>query len=153
MKVVVTHAEPKPGVTKATIHPANAQNKMVSMNTNVLDGRPWHLASAIIGSRRCRRRLVPRLEPPQPGQLCHEFSARPFQCLQCRAFLRRCRRQFQVPPVFPGPRSAVQRRNGVFKSRGVQGRRRHRGRERFEIRRREWCKVEIKPRCNVISRR
>ena len=44
---MLTHAEPKPGATQATIHPANAQNKMVSMNTNVLDGRPWHLASAI----------------------------------------------------------------------------------------------------------
>lgn len=44
---ILKKAEATPGLTQATIHPANAQNKMVSQNTNVLDGRPWHLAAAI----------------------------------------------------------------------------------------------------------
>jgi predicted amidohydrolase len=45
---IVTRASAASGLTTATIHPANAQNKFVSQNTNVLDGRPWQLVDAIV---------------------------------------------------------------------------------------------------------
>jgi predicted amidohydrolase len=36
------------GLTTAVIHPAASANKMVSHRTDVLNGRPWHLAETII---------------------------------------------------------------------------------------------------------
>ncbi|MBJ93939.1 MAG: hypothetical protein CMP23_05615 [Rickettsiales bacterium] len=44
---LTVQALPNPGLTIGNVHPAAATNKMVSANTNVLDGRPWHLAEAI----------------------------------------------------------------------------------------------------------
>lgn len=49
---IVTLADPAPGLTRAIIHPANAQNKQVSYRTNLLDGRPWQLVGAITGVER-----------------------------------------------------------------------------------------------------
>jgi len=46
---IVTLASGEPGITTAAIHPANAQNRFVSHRTDVVDGRPWHLAGAIVG--------------------------------------------------------------------------------------------------------
>ncbi|HQV29569.1 MAG TPA: carbon-nitrogen hydrolase family protein [Thermoflexales bacterium] len=45
---IVTLASGGPGATTAAIHPANAQNRFVSHRTDVVDGRPWHLAGAIV---------------------------------------------------------------------------------------------------------
>ncbi|WP_420630154.1 nitrilase-related carbon-nitrogen hydrolase [Candidatus Leptofilum sp.] len=44
---IVTHATDQPGLTTATIHPAHTQNKEVSKNTDVVNGRPWYLVEAI----------------------------------------------------------------------------------------------------------
>jgi len=44
---VVTMAQGD-GLTAAKIHPAAAVNKMISQKTDVLNGRPWHLAEPII---------------------------------------------------------------------------------------------------------
>lgn len=44
---IVTHAPNQPGLTTATVHPAHTQNKEVSKNTDVVNGRPWHLVEAI----------------------------------------------------------------------------------------------------------
>ncbi len=44
---LVTHAD-GPGLTLASIYPAAADNKMVSHRTDVLHGRPWHLASPLL---------------------------------------------------------------------------------------------------------
>jgi predicted amidohydrolase len=46
---LVVEAAPAPGMTRATIHPAHAQNKLVSHRTDLLNGRPWRLAGAITG--------------------------------------------------------------------------------------------------------
>ncbi len=43
----ITPAPPTPGWTWATLRPAAAANRMVSHRTNVVDGRPWHLAAPI----------------------------------------------------------------------------------------------------------
>jgi len=45
---IVTRASAKSGLCKATIHPANAKNKVMSKGTDVLDGRPWALAEGIV---------------------------------------------------------------------------------------------------------
>ena len=37
------HAEPRPGTTGVEIHPRWAQNKVVSLGTDLLAGRPWQL--------------------------------------------------------------------------------------------------------------
>ena len=34
-------------VLQVTLHPANASNKVVSASTDLLAGRPWHVAGAI----------------------------------------------------------------------------------------------------------
>ncbi len=47
---IVTRASAHAGLTMAKIHPANAQNKLVSRGTNVLDGRPWQLSGEIVGA-------------------------------------------------------------------------------------------------------
>ncbi|NTU82081.1 MAG: carbon-nitrogen hydrolase family protein, partial [Chloroflexales bacterium] len=49
---IITQASAEPGLTRASIHPANAQNKQVSYRTNLLDGRPWQLVGAITGTER-----------------------------------------------------------------------------------------------------
>lgn len=40
---LVTRAGPLPGLTRAAIFPAQAQNRMISQQTNVVEGRPWRL--------------------------------------------------------------------------------------------------------------
>ena len=44
---IVTRAANQPGLTTATVHPAHTQNKKVSKNTDVVNGRPWYLVEAI----------------------------------------------------------------------------------------------------------
>jgi predicted amidohydrolase len=44
---IITYAGTDSGLTKATVHPAHTQNKEVSKNTDVVNGRPWYLAQAI----------------------------------------------------------------------------------------------------------
>ena len=44
---IVTRAANQPGLTTATVHPAHTQNKEVSKNTDVVNGRPWYLVEAI----------------------------------------------------------------------------------------------------------
>lgn len=44
---VVTRAARAPGVTLATVHPANSANKVVSRGTDLVRGRAWHLAAPI----------------------------------------------------------------------------------------------------------
>lgn len=46
---IITRAGLKPGLTRAEVHPAHTQNKEVSKNTDVVNGRPWYLAQAITG--------------------------------------------------------------------------------------------------------
>ncbi len=41
-------ASPQPGLLQATLRPANAAHKVVSMNTDLLANRPWDLAAAIV---------------------------------------------------------------------------------------------------------
>ena len=40
----------EPGVVVQTIHPARAVNRQISKGTNLVDGRPWELAGALISS-------------------------------------------------------------------------------------------------------
>ena len=44
---LVTRAENEPGLTQLTVHPEATINKIVSRNTDLVDGRPWYLAEAI----------------------------------------------------------------------------------------------------------
>ncbi len=44
---IVTRADDNPGLTTAVVHPAHTQNKEVSRNTDVVNGRPWYLVEAI----------------------------------------------------------------------------------------------------------
>ena len=46
---IVNRATDAPGLTQATVHPAHTQNKEVSKNTDVVNGRPWYLVEAITG--------------------------------------------------------------------------------------------------------
>ncbi|MEQ6903297.1 nitrilase-related carbon-nitrogen hydrolase [Nocardioides sp. YIM 152588] len=51
---VISRPDPVPaesGVTVATLRPACAVNRFVSRGTDVVDGRPWHLASALVSQR------------------------------------------------------------------------------------------------------
>ncbi len=47
---LVTRAENEPGLTQLTVHPEATVNKVVSRNTDLVDGRPWYLAEAITSS-------------------------------------------------------------------------------------------------------
>ena len=47
---LVTRTESKPGLTQLTVHPEATVNKIVSRNTDLVDGRPWYLAEAITAS-------------------------------------------------------------------------------------------------------
>ena len=40
-------APPRPGITRVDIHPRWAENKEVSLGTDLLSGRPWHLLEPI----------------------------------------------------------------------------------------------------------
>ena len=42
-----TLASSGPGVTTMTLQPQNAANKVLSRNTDLLDGRPWHIAEQL----------------------------------------------------------------------------------------------------------
>lgn len=44
---LVTRAANEPGLTQFTVHPEATVNKIVSRNTDLVDGRPWYLAEAI----------------------------------------------------------------------------------------------------------
>ncbi|MEX0827387.1 MAG: nitrilase-related carbon-nitrogen hydrolase, partial [Haliea sp.] len=44
---ICNRSDPVPGVYHSTLYPANAANKMVSLNTDLLTNRPWELAQAI----------------------------------------------------------------------------------------------------------
>ena len=44
---VLTWAEPDQAITPVTLRPANAANKVVSMGTDLLAGRPWQLIDAL----------------------------------------------------------------------------------------------------------
>lgn len=44
---MLTRALPTPGVTLATVHPANAANKVVSRGTDMVRGRAWWLSGVI----------------------------------------------------------------------------------------------------------
>lgn len=46
---IVTYADDSFGLTTAVVHPAHTQNKEVSKNTDVVNGRPWYLVEAITG--------------------------------------------------------------------------------------------------------
>ena len=46
---IVTRAAEGQPFTRATVHPAHAADKVVSHRTHLVDGRPWHLSSAITG--------------------------------------------------------------------------------------------------------
>jgi nitrilase len=48
---VLTRAAPSPGATIATVHPANAANKVVSRGTDLVRGRAWWLAGPITATR------------------------------------------------------------------------------------------------------
>ena len=45
---LITRAPNAPGLTQATIYPAQASNKVISQKTNLVDNRPWWLAKGII---------------------------------------------------------------------------------------------------------
>jgi predicted amidohydrolase len=45
---LITRAENKPGLTRATIYPAQAANKTISQKTNLVENRPWWLAKGTI---------------------------------------------------------------------------------------------------------
>ncbi|HEY1075378.1 MAG TPA: carbon-nitrogen hydrolase family protein [Fontimonas sp.] len=45
---VLTRAAPVPGITQATVHPANAANKVVSVGTDMVRGRAWWLSGPIV---------------------------------------------------------------------------------------------------------
>ncbi|MGW1771416.1 nitrilase-related carbon-nitrogen hydrolase [Streptomyces sp. NPDC002104] len=51
-----------PGLTLATIRPRQAENRLVSRGTDLVDGRPWRLAEALV---------APRSIPQSPGPLPH----------------------------------------------------------------------------------
>lgn len=44
---ICTYADNEPGLTMLTVQPENTINKVVSKNTDLVDGRPWYLANAI----------------------------------------------------------------------------------------------------------
>lgn len=44
---IVTTAADDAGLTRATVHPAHTQNKVVSQRTDLIKGRPWYIAEAI----------------------------------------------------------------------------------------------------------
>ncbi len=45
---IVTDAKPAPDLTHAVVAPAQAANRLVSRNTDLVDGRPWRLVQALI---------------------------------------------------------------------------------------------------------
>ena len=45
---IVTRAENATGLTRGTIYPALAANKVISQKTNLVDNRPWWLAKGIL---------------------------------------------------------------------------------------------------------
>lgn len=45
---IITRATPQPGLTRAPIFPACAENRMISQKTNVVEGRPWQLVDGLV---------------------------------------------------------------------------------------------------------
>lgn len=48
-KPIVIFADADARLTRGLIHPRRAENRFVSSNTDVVDGRPWHLMQGITG--------------------------------------------------------------------------------------------------------
>ncbi|MBL8057398.1 MAG: carbon-nitrogen hydrolase family protein [Anaerolineales bacterium] len=46
----VTRAAAGPGLTRASVYPAAAANRLISQRTDVVDGRPWRLVQALTGT-------------------------------------------------------------------------------------------------------
>ncbi len=49
---LITEVKPAQAITHATVAPAQAANRLVSRNTNLVDGRPWRLLDAITQAER-----------------------------------------------------------------------------------------------------
>nr|WP_281388661.1 carbon-nitrogen hydrolase family protein [Litorivivens lipolytica] len=47
---MLTHANKSSAVTPVVLHPKNAENKVVSHRTHVIDNRPWHLLEPMLAS-------------------------------------------------------------------------------------------------------
>lgn len=47
---ILTYAPDTPSITVAPVYPACAGNRMVSQKTDLVDGRPWWLLGALVGS-------------------------------------------------------------------------------------------------------
>jgi hypothetical protein len=47
----IVRARPGAGVLRATVTPSAAHNKVVSHRTDLISGRPWRLASALVEER------------------------------------------------------------------------------------------------------
>lgn len=45
---LITRASNEPGLTRMTIYPANAGNRLISQQTDLVDGRAWRLAAPLI---------------------------------------------------------------------------------------------------------
>jgi predicted amidohydrolase len=45
---LITRATAEPGLTRATIYPANAGNRLISQQTDLVDGRAWRLAAPLV---------------------------------------------------------------------------------------------------------
>lgn len=45
---MMTYATADAGVTQVTLHPKNAENKVVSLRTHVINSRPWHLLQPLL---------------------------------------------------------------------------------------------------------
>lgn len=48
---MLTHAGAEPSVTPLVLHPKNAENKVVSHRTHLIDGRPWHLLEPLLATK------------------------------------------------------------------------------------------------------
>ncbi len=48
---IVTRADAEPGLTRAPVYPALAENRVVTHLTDVVDSRPWWLLDAITSDR------------------------------------------------------------------------------------------------------
>lgn len=48
---MLTRADSQAGVTPLVLHPKNAENKVVSHRTHLIDGRPWHLLEPLLATK------------------------------------------------------------------------------------------------------
>lgn len=47
---MMTHANGDAGITSCTLHPVNAENKVVSHRTHLIEGRPWQLMQPVVAA-------------------------------------------------------------------------------------------------------